>query len=251
MTSSNAAGSMDDRLFDLLADGELPDDRRRELLLRLEHEPGGWRRCAMAFLESQAWRSDLPRNDRVELLQQPILERRPSLGTSRNRRVAAWCVLSAALFLAFSLGWVGRGAPAGMPAVAKGQLQAPSTDMDSKRGESGVPGIERADETNLPKTALVNPQAEVRLAGTLLCKLDRGGESEDVEIPVLEGPGIDLRWLMKQPPAIEEPIRKELERRGHKVETRRQLLTVNLKDGRSVVVPFDQVQVKLAGRMFQ
>jgi hypothetical protein len=38
----------EDRLLDRLVDGELGEVERRELLLRLESEPGGWRRCALA-----------------------------------------------------------------------------------------------------------------------------------------------------------------------------------------------------------
>jgi len=42
----------DDRRFDLLVDGELSERQRRELLAGLDHEPGGWRRCALAFFRS-------------------------------------------------------------------------------------------------------------------------------------------------------------------------------------------------------
>jgi hypothetical protein len=45
----------DDTFFDLLADGALGEEERRALLLRLDRHPDGWRRCALAFLESQAW----------------------------------------------------------------------------------------------------------------------------------------------------------------------------------------------------
>ena len=44
---------------DLLVDGELSEADRRELLLQLEHEPDGWRRCALAFLEAQCWKAEL------------------------------------------------------------------------------------------------------------------------------------------------------------------------------------------------
>ena len=42
--------------IDLLVDGELPAEARRALLSRLDASPDGWRRCALAFLEAQAWR---------------------------------------------------------------------------------------------------------------------------------------------------------------------------------------------------
>src|SRR5258708_18365268 len=48
--------TQDGRRFDRLVDGELPDGERRELLLRLETEPDGRRRCALAVLEAQSWR---------------------------------------------------------------------------------------------------------------------------------------------------------------------------------------------------
>jgi hypothetical protein len=44
------------RQFDRLVDGELSEADRRTLLLQLEHEPEGWRRCALAFLEAQCWK---------------------------------------------------------------------------------------------------------------------------------------------------------------------------------------------------
>ena len=45
--------------LDRLVDGELTEADRRELLLQLEHEPEGWRRCALAFLEAQCWEQEL------------------------------------------------------------------------------------------------------------------------------------------------------------------------------------------------
>ena len=43
--------------MDRLVDGEVAEPERRALLSRLERMPDGWRRCALAFLEAQAWRS--------------------------------------------------------------------------------------------------------------------------------------------------------------------------------------------------
>ena len=57
----------DDTRFDRLVDDELSEEERRELLGRLDDEPGGWRRCALAFLEAQCWkqvaRRSVDRND--------------------------------------------------------------------------------------------------------------------------------------------------------------------------------------------
>jgi hypothetical protein len=51
--------TIDDHIIDRLVDGELGADERRDLLLALEAQPSGWRRCALAFLEAQAWRHEM------------------------------------------------------------------------------------------------------------------------------------------------------------------------------------------------
>lgn len=49
-----------DMQFDRLVDGELDEQERRALLTSLDNEPDGWRRCALAFLESQCWKESFP-----------------------------------------------------------------------------------------------------------------------------------------------------------------------------------------------
>ena len=61
-------------LFDRLADGELGDEQRRELLARLDHEPDGWRRCALAFLEDQALRQALEPTDPAVIRPKSLLD---------------------------------------------------------------------------------------------------------------------------------------------------------------------------------
>ena len=46
----------DDRWMDQLVDDELDESDRRRLLAGLDRQPDGWRKCATAFLEAQAWR---------------------------------------------------------------------------------------------------------------------------------------------------------------------------------------------------
>ncbi len=79
----------DRRVLDRLVDGELGVDERRELLAALDDEPGGWRRCALAFLEAQAWRWQLGRMAGEPLVAQvsarPGPRRAPPPG-----RVAGW-----------------------------------------------------------------------------------------------------------------------------------------------------------------
>ena len=64
MIGSNAANesdpardALDPAILDRLVDGELAEADRREAVAKpLEHQPTGWRQCALAFLEAQSWR---------------------------------------------------------------------------------------------------------------------------------------------------------------------------------------------------
>ena len=58
MSNDNLNRLSDEEILrlELLADGELDEDARRELLLRLDQTSDGWRRCACAFLENQCYR---------------------------------------------------------------------------------------------------------------------------------------------------------------------------------------------------
>ena len=49
----------DDARFDRLIDSALSPAEYQALLASLDDEPGGWRRCALAFLEAQALGQDL------------------------------------------------------------------------------------------------------------------------------------------------------------------------------------------------
>lgn len=54
-----ASVSLSDEWLDRLVDDELSPEEYRELLRLIAQDPEGWKRCAQAFLEAQAWRKDL------------------------------------------------------------------------------------------------------------------------------------------------------------------------------------------------
>jgi anti-sigma factor RsiW len=101
----------DERLIDRLVDGELPELERRELLRRLDSEPNGWRRCALAFLEAQNWRAALAPLDAPAAAQPAPLPPEPRRRPRSWRSVRRLTGLAAALAMAFALGWTLRGGP--------------------------------------------------------------------------------------------------------------------------------------------
>jgi anti-sigma factor RsiW len=95
--------------LDRLVDGELLEPERRALLERLETEPDGWRRCALAFLEAQAWREATGGLAAATAATVPgvprVIRRERASWVGRVRGLAA----AAAVVGAFGLGWLSRG----------------------------------------------------------------------------------------------------------------------------------------------
>lgn len=251
-------------LLDLLVDNELNELQRRELLARCEAEPDGWRACALAFIEAQAWSGALGRSRDVRLAattsavageQTPLVNehlqprhfqpRPPAASAAKLSRPArVWNVslalgglaMAASLLLAFGIGmWMN-------PASLRGLVSPPKPDFvigstNTERGKSPN-SIGHVPVGRSPQTA----------------RLVVGGSagSNEVRVPIMEGDDLDDDWWRRQPAAMPAEMRQALERLGHQVHERRQLVPFDLDDGRRIMVPVDQVDVEPAeGRLYQ
>jgi hypothetical protein len=119
--------SISDRILDQLVDGELDHQEYSRVLRRLEIAPDGWRRCALAFLEAQAWKRDITpaavNTGEVYSSSQStdVVTRRPDGGSVMGPRLnwrtgrVSWLGLVAAVLFAFALGtgvdWRGLRSP--------------------------------------------------------------------------------------------------------------------------------------------
>jgi hypothetical protein len=130
----------DDRL-DRLVDGELPADERRQMIAALDARPDGWRRCALAFLEAQSWRSDMRRlmhdetvgDHRPDIALAPVTSEDANLGRAfSSSRLNAALAVAASLLVAFGLGSQWRW-PRGGTAVDEPTLAVvPQPELDAQ-----------------------------------------------------------------------------------------------------------------------
>ncbi|MFM7070618.1 MAG: hypothetical protein ACKO38_02350 [Planctomycetota bacterium] len=126
-----------------LADGELPADERRQFLRQLDELPGGWRRCALAFLENQAFSVDFPAAmATTESASKPV--------PPRGSRWLTWSVAVAASWLAmFTLGGIWNGwnrsegthntRPVGLPPAVERMLVREQWDEEAQRERRNSP----------------------------------------------------------------------------------------------------------------
>jgi hypothetical protein len=228
----------DDQRFDRLVDGELSEQERRELLAGLDDEPGGWRRCALAFLESQCWKQAFGMMTQARA---PIT---PQTKAARPRQ-ARWTghlgtvlAMAACFLIAF---WVGSA----LHQTGHGQLSvpsAPSGELADAHRSVTLP-VTKASDRSLASVAGANPWRMV----TVAAPSDVANAGSAIHLPAVERDNIDPEWVRSVPSAIPDNVMRALSRTGHQVEQHRDLFPVPLDDGRQLVVPVDRVNVHYVG----
>jgi hypothetical protein len=217
-------------LIDRLVDGQMSHDERRRMLLECEANPERWRAVALAFVEAQALSCELkmlvkgssvPESKSFAVAQSdtsvPPAKKR-SHGRSAGPSLWRSFVLAATVLLALSLGF---GAGTASNILLRTALTGGST-------EGAVANTDRKSRP-LPDSLYMLVQ-------------DEAGESvRPLEIPIVESPADNLEALA-QPFVLPDEI-AQLRRHGHQVEQTRRFYPVHLDDGRTVVVPIDDIRV--------
>ena len=227
----------DDQRFDLLVDGELSDRERRRLLDGLDDEPGGWRQCALAFLEAQAWQRDFGaivepprRTDESTAPPSP----RPWLGRRGKTLLAMAASFLVALLLGTQLqGLIRSPGPGGTSTVADGELpeqpQGPPAPPESTSPEGPGEGpLQPADVVSGPWRVV--------------------GNGDAFDLPTVSRDEIDEEWLSSFPVPIPEETIRQWERDGCGVVRRREYVPYRMPDGRQLVVPMDKYEIRYVGR---
>jgi anti-sigma factor RsiW len=230
----------DPRVLDRLVDGELTDEEEREVLLQLEQDPRGWRRCALAFLEARCWQREMGRVRQhvgADCLGARLtrLDQEQRLAATRppgKRGWGVWALTVAATFvLAFSVGrllpnsWNQDAAPA-MLAQPKTQDSLPQTLVA---------------RPSLPETEAMPAASFAAQNGPIgnLTLVDSTGR--EFAVPVYDWePGKADQIIYGSSPLPPDLLRG-LQR--HQVRQYQRYVPVKLGDGRQVVVPVQELDI--------
>jgi len=228
--------TLDDQRFDLLVDGELPEADRRNLLSTLDDLPGGWRRCALAFLEAQSWKDEMGVVRRESVSPPQVARPTGQRGFPGGRwgtllAVAASFLIALALGLALDRAWQpGSGAPA-PPIHVAGDPNRPSLDEPRPSTDVPAPGAPADDEWQL-----VTLPVEVGSEG-----------AGSIRLPAKEQAEIDAEWPGQFAPTVPDEVLHAFERSGHEIRRNRRVLPFDLDDGRRLVVPCEEVEFHYVG----
>jgi hypothetical protein len=235
------------RWLDRLVDGELHDEQQRQLLLALETQPDAWRRCALAFIEGQAWRREmggLVAERFVNANGEGAVSRTSAAGSRRSRSlVPRWLSIAASVLVAFTLGIVSSHAWRNDTGLPLEHSANPTLAAVSGSEAGSVEQNMVAADNTTPETAPVKlPSVQVSLPA------DDGGEEQSVEVPLVESN--EQNWqsmLADRKPVLSDAELKTLRSTGHEVEQHRAFYPLKLDDGRQAVVPMDIVKVHNVG----
>jgi len=217
----------DDILFDRLADGELSPAARRELLSSLDGRADGWRRCALALLEAQTWRGELP---------QLVAEASSPMAASRVEEVPLepewsmnWYAIAASLFFAFTMGLAFRDLP------HSHQTRTPNP--------SNIATIRPQQHTLAPQLARVRPATAGQGDSVTMWVRDEAGNPRQLRVPLVDATAMDRRLGLQFQPGLPADVRSQLEQRGYQVESKRRYAPLVLDNGQSIVVPVEDTKI--------
>lgn len=218
----------DDTRFERLADGELSPAEYQTLLASLDDEPGGWRRCALSFLEAQALTRELGslRRERVEL-PPPVTQAAP-LKARRIGYPLMALAMAASFLLAFGLGMAIRqnGAPSG------------STTTTPQVAEIGQQNSGRQSETPLAAPGDQSPRSV-----TLVVDGSGNSPQQSIEVPLYNYDQVGDDYLSGDQSAVSPAMQEILKRHGHEIRRHRQLVPFAMEDGRQAVFPMEDVEI--------
>lgn len=225
----------DIRLLDQLVDGELNETERRNLLLRLEHSPDGWRRCALAFLEAQAWRGEAR-----AVIAEPAPSVKPAVAAPTAAQSVEPGSLSRKAWNGLSL-WLPTMMAAGILVAVVypqwgGRFTKNTFEPIASNGPVQVAG---AGVTNVSGRSVENMQ--------LVVAPGPNGERRVVEVPLIEPGQSNAELFSHAGGQLPLDVVKILEQSGNRVVRKQRFMPVKLDDGRTVVVPVEQVEIRPLG----
>jgi len=229
---------LDDMTLDRLVDGELSPAEYRRVLLALEQHPAGWRKCAEAFLQAQAWQremKDMRAAAEIKPAAQPKAEPTPR-SNATNDWLRMLLVAAASFLFAFF--------------VARQSWRALERSGTSGLNEQFAESPQAAPQpaTNPPaysqQQAIATNAVNHQPLGKVQLAVNRTGSEEPQVVDVsIYDPQTATELLSNSRPALPDDLLAALEAEGHRIDRQPRLVPVQLDDGRQMIVPVEGYRI--------
>ena len=253
--------------LDWFVEGELDRRERDELFARLDSDPDGWKRCALALLERDALAtvlgstlnpkesSEKSASSAIELGVESALGPSTAVaavkaGSDRkpdDRRFALWHLATAAamaalMVVAFQY-WLSSDQ---QPVVRNGVPLEQADDLAS--AEQPVAFESEVDRNDLVKAVNV----AINHAGVQDCNIlaivSITVKDEAYVLPLIESEMLSKQLVDLAPLVVPSELTRKLARIGFKAQPKRQFISLNHEDGTNEVVPMNMLDCNFVGR---
>jgi hypothetical protein len=112
------------------------------------------------------------------------------------------------------------------------------------------PALEIAEQAPSEQPASPAPRFDAPFENAVRMVVDEGRNQSPraVEVPLVEGRHFDRLSDWEGPWSIPQGMLERLEQLGHRVERRRRYAQIDLKDGRRMIVPVEDLRIVPVGR---
>lgn len=238
-----------------LVDGELSYSQIRDLLIAIEREPDGWRRCAMTFLEEQTWRGEFVQSLALTPTPGNIITRSPSTelervpspvslarsdSSCRRHSGSWWPTLVAASVIGFICGFVG-------PRVLQTWSPNPIRDDTMVATPARETDRERGDETAESPTDELAP-TETHYANsappwTLFVPTGSYSPRTGINLPLVAFNEQQYDPTLHSATTMSDELAERLRQEGNIVRRHQQIETIRLSDGRAIAIPIEDWEI--------
>lgn len=246
--------------LDRLVDGELSRDEYRALLESLDREPDGWRRCALAFLEAQAWQRELPIVRAEGFV--GAASGAPSTTAHRNGGGSVWSTwagrlaLAASWFLVFALGassyqtFFATDRPDSMfasPDARSGAQPGRHANVAAKGNPPATANLAGGDVPggNMTGGSVAGGATPAMASGLEFQIADRQGNVLNRYVMPVSDSGTAVEsYDAASQPAVPDELADAARAAKYDVRTNRTWIPVQVQNGGNVLLPLDHIELQ-------
>lgn len=242
--------------LDWFVEGELDRRERDELFARLDSDPDGWKRCALALLERDALATVLgstrnPKENSANLANSAIeqgvgsaLSRSAAVqaGSVRkrdDRRFALWHLATAAAMAALMV--------VVLQFWLSGDQQPIAQNVDQAAAKQPA-SDSIADRNNLFTAVNVAINRAGVQDSIILALVSITVKDEEYVLPLIESEMLSEQLVDLTPLVVPNELTRKLARNGFEAQPKRQFISLNHEDGTNEVVPMNMLDCNFVGR---
>jgi len=264
-----ATAGVEQRILDLLADGELSLAEERTLRSRLDESPAGWRQCALTLWEARTLRKELKGFDFSDAFAEAVV-----VASAAEIPLPDPAHVEAAAKIETAMSESGPQAatlvcdpqPVALPADALAAHDSAGgltwshvlslaallllsfglgtiVEFVPDRTATKAPRMTWTDRTDAGQASpRVAPGPGNQFVEYVTIPAEVSGR-DAVNLPLLAGPG-SAAFLYARPNSVPQPLREALEQSGHEIHEDQGWYPVRLPDGRQALIPIQQIEVR-------